>query len=69
MQQRLEYARGELARTGRPIAEIATEADFADQSHLTRMMRRYVAPLHGCCGTATADADGRREVVSGLFHL
>jgi AraC family transcriptional regulator len=27
--------------SSRPIAEIATEAGFADQSHLTRMMRRH----------------------------
>ncbi|WP_435224499.1 hypothetical protein [Streptomyces sp. Tue6028] len=31
----------ELDRTDRPIAGIATEAGFADQRHLTRMMRRY----------------------------
>lgn len=42
LQQRLEHARGELVRTSRPIAEIATEAGFADQSHLTRTMRRYL---------------------------
>jgi len=36
MQRRLEHARRELALSSRPIAEIATEAGFADQSHLTR---------------------------------
>ena len=55
MQQRLEYARGELTRTSRPIAEIATEAGFADQSHLTRMMRRYV----GATPRLLRDGNGR----------
>lgn len=41
MQRRLEHARRELTRSSRPIAEIAAEAGFADQSHLTRMMRRH----------------------------
>ncbi|MFJ3876929.1 helix-turn-helix domain-containing protein [Streptomyces sp. NPDC090077] len=41
MQRRLDHARRELLRTSRPIAEIATEAGFADQSHLTRTMRRH----------------------------
>ncbi|MGW7288858.1 helix-turn-helix domain-containing protein [Streptomyces sp. NPDC054847] len=41
LQRRLEHARRELTRTDRPIAEIAAEAGFADQSHLTRMMRRH----------------------------
>lgn len=40
-QRRLEYARRQLTRTDRPIADIAAEAGFADQSHLTRTMRRY----------------------------
>ncbi|WP_234380645.1 AraC family transcriptional regulator [Streptomyces sp. CMB-StM0423] len=41
LQQRLERARRALLHTERPIANIATEAGFADQSHLTRMMRRH----------------------------
>ncbi|MEU3961524.1 AraC family transcriptional regulator [Streptomyces buecherae] len=41
LQRRLEHARRELVRTDRPIAEIAAEAGFADQSHLTRTMRRH----------------------------
>ncbi|MFF0729541.1 helix-turn-helix domain-containing protein [Streptomyces sp. NPDC004134] len=41
LQQRLERARRALLHTRRPIADIATEAGFADQSHLTRMMRRH----------------------------
>ncbi|MFK0136749.1 helix-turn-helix domain-containing protein [Streptomyces murinus] len=42
MQVRLEHARRELTRTAKPIAEIAVEAGFADQSHLTRTMRRQL---------------------------
>ncbi|WP_399094603.1 helix-turn-helix transcriptional regulator [Streptomyces sp. BBFR2] len=41
LRRRLAHARRELLRTDRPITEIAAEAGFADQSHLTRMMRRY----------------------------
>lgn len=41
LQQRLERARKELLHTDRAIADIATETGFADQSHLTRMMRRH----------------------------
>lgn len=33
---RLEWALGELARTRRPISEIAQSAGYSDQSHLTR---------------------------------
>ncbi|MFD3701321.1 helix-turn-helix domain-containing protein [Streptomyces sp. NPDC058646] len=57
MQQRLEHARRELMRTDRPIAEIATEAGFADQSHLTRMMRRN----EGTTPRILRDGDGGRR--------
>jgi AraC family transcriptional regulator len=39
---RLDWAAAEIARNDRPIAEIATEAGFADQSHFTRLFRRHV---------------------------
>jgi AraC family transcriptional regulator len=39
---RLDWAAAEIARDDRPIAEIATEAGFADQSHFTRLFRRHV---------------------------
>ncbi|MFP3992426.1 AraC family transcriptional regulator [Streptomyces sp. E11-3] len=55
-QRRLEHARRELVRTSRPIADIATEAGFADQSHLTRMMRRY----EGATPQALRDGEGGR---------
>ena len=39
---RLDWAAAEIARGDRPIAEIAAEAGFADQSHFTRLFRRQV---------------------------
>jgi AraC family transcriptional regulator len=39
---RLDWATAEIARDDRPIAEIAAEAGFADQSHFTRLFRRHV---------------------------
>ncbi|MFF9150543.1 helix-turn-helix domain-containing protein [Streptomyces sp. NPDC014861] len=46
-QVRLERARQALLRTSRPIAEIAVEHGFADQSHMTRTMRRYTGTTPG----------------------
>jgi len=39
---RLAWAAAELARGERPLAEIAVEAGFADQSHFTRVFKRHV---------------------------
>lgn len=39
--QRIERARTLLQDPRLPIAEVATRAGFADQSHLTRMLRRH----------------------------
>ena len=39
---RLAWAAAELARGGKPLAEIAAGAGFADQSHFTRIFRRHV---------------------------
>jgi AraC-like DNA-binding protein len=39
---RLDWAAAEIARNDRPIAEIAAEAGFADQSHFTRIFRQHV---------------------------
>ena len=36
------WAAAELARGGKPLAEIAASASFADQSHFTRVFRRQV---------------------------
>jgi AraC family transcriptional regulator len=38
---RVEWAAAELASGDRPLAEIAAEAGFADQSHFTRLFRRH----------------------------
>jgi AraC family transcriptional regulator len=39
---RLERAAVEIARTDAPLAAIATEAGFADQSHFTRLFKRHL---------------------------
>src|SRR5574337_236427 len=39
--KRIERARALLTQTKLPIVDIATQAGFADQSHLTRLMRRH----------------------------
>ncbi len=39
---RIDWAAAEIAKGDRPIAEIAAEAGFADQSHFTRLFRRHV---------------------------
>ncbi len=38
---RVESSAGELVRGDRSLAEIAAEAGFADQSHFTRLFKRY----------------------------
>jgi AraC-like DNA-binding protein len=45
--RRVHRARQRLAETDLPLAEIATEAGFADQSHLTRMFKRFVGLTPG----------------------
>jgi AraC family transcriptional regulator len=39
---RIEWAASEVTAGERPLAEIAVEAGFADQSHFTRLFQRYV---------------------------
>lgn len=39
---RVEWSARQLAQTGELIADIASEAGFADQSHLTRVFRAHV---------------------------
>lgn len=55
LDQRVQHARAQL-RLGRPIAEVALEAGFADQAHLQRAFKRHLAatPGHyraGCSAT------------------
>jgi AraC family transcriptional regulator len=38
---RIEWAASEIVRGERSLAEIAAEAGFADQSHFTRLFKRY----------------------------
>jgi AraC family transcriptional regulator len=44
---RIEWAAAQIAGGDRPLAEIAVEAGFADQSHFTRLFRRYVGTTPG----------------------
>src|SRR5436305_5838911 len=44
---RLAWAAAELARGDTPLAEIAANAGFADQSHFTRVFRRQVGTTPG----------------------
>jgi AraC family transcriptional regulator len=46
--RRLEWAAAEIASTDTPLARIALDAGFADQSHFTRAFRRHhgVTPGH-----------------------
>lgn len=51
---RLEWSADRLLEDGRPIASIALEAGFSDQSHFTRAFKRYVGltpgEYRGACG-------------------
>jgi AraC family transcriptional regulator len=47
MQRRLERAKTLLRRTNQPLALIAQEAGFADQSHLTTIFRREIGVTPG----------------------
>ena len=47
IQRRLERAKRLLRQTGQPLALIAQEAGFADQSHLTQMFRREMGITPG----------------------
>lgn len=46
LDQRVQHARAQL-RAGRPIAEVALEAGFADQAHLQRAFKRHLAATPG----------------------
>jgi len=46
LDQRVQYARSQL-RLGRPIAEVAVDAGFADQAHLQRAFKRHLAASPG----------------------
>ncbi|MFK0092098.1 helix-turn-helix domain-containing protein [Pseudomonas sp. NPDC090592] len=46
LDQRVQLARAQL-RQGRPIAEVAQEAGFADQAHLQRAFKQHLAATPG----------------------
>jgi AraC-like DNA-binding protein len=46
MNCRIELSRSQLRR-GRPIAEVALAAGFADQAHLQRSFKKFVAATPG----------------------
>ena len=52
IQRRLERAKTLIRRTNRPLALIAQEAGFADQSHLTSIFRREMGVTPGRFRTA-----------------
>jgi AraC-like DNA-binding protein len=56
---RLAWAAAELAGSETPLAEIASSAGFADQSHFTRVFRRHVG---------TTPARYRAQARSRTFH-
>jgi AraC family transcriptional regulator len=47
MERRIERAKTLIRRTGQPLASIALEAGFADQSHLTAIFRREIGMTPG----------------------
>lgn len=47
MQRRLERAKGLIRATNQPLAQIAQQAGFADQSHLTSIFRREAGVTPG----------------------
>ena len=54
MQRRLERAKTLMRRTNQPLAWIAQEAGFSDQSHLTSVFRRETGVTPGRFRAATA---------------
>lgn len=56
-QLRVEYASQELVETDRPLAEIALEAGFSDQSHFSNIFRRL---------TGTTPSQARRAANASL---
>ncbi|MFE0176033.1 helix-turn-helix domain-containing protein [Streptomyces sp. NPDC059002] len=59
LRQRVEHARNALLHTDRSIADIALSAGFADQSHLTRSLRRALGQTPRTLRAGNADG-GRR---------
>jgi len=60
-QLRVEAATHELLRSDAPIAEIATRAGFTDQSHLSRILKRYIGVSPGELRKRTASSGATRN--------
>ena len=58
--RRLDFARGPLL-SGMPLVELAQEAGFADQAHLTRMFRSAYGISPGRYARLHAAAEGSRD--------
>jgi AraC-like DNA-binding protein len=58
--RRLDFARGPLL-SGMPLVELAQEAGFADQAHLTRMFRSAYGITPGRYARLHAAAEGSRD--------
>lgn len=56
IQKRVDHAR-RLLLTGLPIADVALEAGFADQSHFTRAFKRIVGVTPGCYRSSNSVQD------------
>lgn len=56
LQARLERARELLAQGDQPLAQVAAEAGFADQSHLTRRFKRHFGVTPGMLRKNVQDA-------------
>jgi AraC-like DNA-binding protein len=54
MRRRLERAQGLMLTSGTPLGQIALECGLADQSHLTRLFRRFVGESPGMWRRARA---------------
>jgi AraC family transcriptional regulator len=52
---RLQYVCRELLNKGKPLAQIAAEAGFADQSHMTRTLKRRTGETPAEFGTLLAN--------------
>ncbi len=67
---RLEWSAERLLEDDRPIASIALEAGFSDQSHFTRVFKRHAGltpgEYRGAC--RREDRSGQRGVRSGERH-
>ena len=65
---RLEWATVAVATTDDPIARIALDAGFADQSHFTRSFRRHHGVTPGALSRARARLTGTGPASARFPH-